>query len=58
MSINNFDHISREVYDGAKANSPRANQAKDISFNIMAAPEMETRDDGQTVLTAAMIGNN
>lgn len=24
MSISNFDHLSRDVYDGAKANSPRA----------------------------------
>ena len=47
MSLNNFDHLSRDLYDkaNAKRNSPRGGQGG-ISFNnFTPAPDFDTKDE-------------
>ena len=58
MSLNNFDHLSRDLYDKAKRSSPRGGQSSTAVNNITPAPDFDTKDElanGQTVMTLGMI---
>jgi hypothetical protein len=59
MSLNNFDHLSRDLYDKVKRKSPRAGQSGDR--NITPGPDFDTKDEpvgGSTVMTLSMIDKN